>query len=78
MSTIGKGEHYRKMEDECFGLPGGGSIVGLVIGLIIILVGLSYLLREMYGIQIAWWPFVVIIFGVLMILGALTGLRRRR
>ncbi len=68
-------EHYRRMENECFGLPNGGMIVGIVIGLIIILVGLGAFL-QVYGINFNFWPFILVIFGILIVLGALY--RRRR
>jgi len=58
-------------EEECFGLPHGGAIVGLVIGIIIILVGLSSLL------DIEFWPFIIIIFGILIVLGAVYRYSRR-
>jgi len=58
-------------EEECFGLPHGGAIAGLVIGIIIILVGLSSLLH------IDIWPLIIIIFGVLVLAGALYGYSRR-
>lgn len=60
--------------DECFGLPRGGAIFGLVIGLIIILVGL----RDLLGWRIDMGPFVAIIIGILFLAGALYGLSRRR
>jgi hypothetical protein len=69
-------EHYRRMENECFGLPNGGMIVGIVIGVIIILVGLSLFLQATYGIWIDLWPFIIIIFGVLILVGALFRQRR--
>ena len=73
-------EHYRRMENECFGLPNGGMIVGLVIGVIIILVGLGLFLQATYGISINFWqyiwPFIIIIFGVLILAGALYRHRR--
>ena len=34
----------RRKENECFGLPHGGSIAGLVIGLLIILWGVTTIL----------------------------------
>ncbi len=68
-------EHYRKVENECFGLPNGGMIVGIVFGLIIILVGLGWFLQA-YGITIDVWPFIIIIFGVLIVLGAVYSRRR--
>jgi hypothetical protein len=71
-------EHYRRMENECFGLPNGGMIVTLVIGVIIILVGLGLFLQAAYGISIDIWPFIIIIFGVLLVAGALYRQRRYR
>ena len=68
-------EHYRRMENECFGLPNGGMIVGIVFGAIIVLVGLGLFLQT-YGVNFDFWPLVVIIFGVLILLGALFGRRR--
>jgi LPXTG-motif cell wall-anchored protein len=71
-------EHYRRVESECFGLPNGGMIVGLVIGVIIILAGLSLFLQATYGFTFNVWPFIIIIFGLLIVFGALFGRRRRR
>jgi len=64
-------EHYRKMENECFGLPNGGVIVSMVFGVIIILIGLGLFLQVTYGISIDIWPLIIIIFGVLILAGAL-------
>jgi hypothetical protein len=68
-------EHYRRMENECFGLPNGGMIVGIVFGVIIVLAGLGLFLQT-YNINFDFWPFIIIIFGVLILLGALFGRRR--
>ena len=68
-------EHYRRMENECFGLPNGGMIVGIVFGVIIVLAGLGLFLQT-YGVNFDFWPFIIIIFGVLILLGALFGRRR--
>lgn len=65
----------RAAEEECFGIPHGGAVVGIVIGLIIILAGLSWFLAPYVRIEI--WPIVVVIFGILIVIGALYGLRRR-
>jgi len=62
-----------RYEDECFGLPRGGTIVGIIIGLIIILVGISWIL----DISIKIWPIAVVILGILILAGALYGLSRR-
>jgi uncharacterized membrane protein YvbJ len=78
--TTGESRHYRRMEDECFGIPRGGKIVGLAIGIIILLTGALLFLRAT-GAEWAntdlMWPFAVIIFGVLIIVGAFYGMRRR-
>ncbi|MCW4053105.1 MAG: zinc ribbon domain-containing protein [Candidatus Bathyarchaeota archaeon] len=66
-----------RREDECFGLPHGGAIIGIIFGAIIILVGLALL----YDWSVLWsyfWPFIVIIFGILIISGALYGMMRRK
>jgi len=67
------------MEEECFGIPRGGSIVGLIVGLIIVLVGASLILSKATGIDLQAYigPIVVIIVGILVIVGAYYGMRRR-
>jgi uncharacterized membrane protein YvbJ len=71
--------YYRRYEEECFGIPRGGAIVGLAIGVIILLAGLLWLLQEanLIASNISVWPFAAIIFGILIVLGALFGTRRR-
>ena len=66
----------RRKENECFGLPHGGAIGGLVIGLIIILWGVTSVLGEDFGRLL--WPIIIIIFGTLMAAGALYSMSRRR
>jgi len=66
----------RRKENECFGLPNGGAIGGLVIGLIIILWGVTSVLGEDFGRLL--WPIIIIIFGTLMAAGALYSISRRR
>jgi len=69
-----------KEGEECFGLPHGGAIVGLIIGVIIILVGLSFVPGILPpGIEI-WdylWPFMIIVIGLLIVAGALYSYSRR-
>jgi hypothetical protein len=69
----------RRYEEECFGIPHGGIIVGLVIGVIIVLAGLLWFLQQakLIAPEVSVWPFAVIIFGILIVIGALYGLRRR-
>lgn len=70
---------YRKEEYECFGIPRGGIIVGIAIGLIIILAGTISLLQQAGFISRALevWPIALMIFGILIIIGAYYGMRRR-
>jgi hypothetical protein len=63
----------RRKESECFGLPHGGSIAGLVLGLMIILWGVTGVL----GVDFPFWAFIVIVFGSLMVLGALYTMNRK-
>ncbi len=65
----------RRAEDECFGLPNGGIIIGLIIGLLIILWGVSAFLDINFGNYLG--PFVIIIFGILIFVGALYRYTRR-
>lgn len=70
------GEQFgRSVEEECFGLPHGGAIVGLIIGAIIVLIGLSWFIGVYLRRYI--WPLVLIFFGILIVAGALSSLRRR-
>ena len=63
------------MEDECFGLPHGGSIVWVIIGVLIILVGLSWFLGFSFWNNI--WYILIIIVGILIVAGAVyRGTRR--
>ncbi|MGD8566194.1 MAG: zinc-ribbon domain-containing protein [Candidatus Bathyarchaeota archaeon] len=69
----------KRVEDECFGLPHGGAIVGLIIGAIIIFWGLSQIPGLLpTSIQSNWWPLIIIIFGLLIVAGAIYGFTRRR
>ncbi|MEE8632368.1 MAG: hypothetical protein V3T10_03565 [Candidatus Bathyarchaeia archaeon] len=66
----------KRVEDECFGLPRGGAIFGLFIGVVIILLGLTQipgLLPEDF--EFGW--LVIVAFGLLIIAGAVYKLARR-
>ena len=74
--------HKPRREEECFGIPKGGTFVGLAIGVIIILWGFIWLLQLV--LPEGHWvktldirPFAVIIFGILILVGALYGLSRK-
>jgi len=64
----------KRMESECFGLPQGNSIIGIIFGLIVILFGL----RELYGWNIDLGPYIIIIIGLLIAAGSLFGRDKRR
>jgi len=57
----------KRPEEECFGLPHGGTIFGLIIGIIIILVGVT----SLAGIDLEFWPLIIVIFGLLIAGGAI-------
>lgn len=57
----------KSMENECFGLPQGNSIIGIIFGLLIILFGL----RELYDWNIDLGPYILIIVGILIAAGAI-------
>jgi len=65
------------VEDECFGIPRRSPVARLVIGILIILDGRCLFIQEVYGITIPWWPLIIVLFGILVIIGALYGFRRR-
>jgi hypothetical protein len=70
----------RRSERECFGLPHGGAIFGLFIGSVILLAGIFFVLERMGLVQRDFeliWPFVVIVFGLLFVAGAIYSLTRR-
>jgi len=71
--------YYRRYEDECFGIPHGGAIVAMAFGLLILLAGLIIILQQENVIPetVNLWPFALIIFGVLILIGALFRARRR-
>lgn len=65
---------YRRHEDECFGIPRFGEVMALIFGIILILMGVNLLLPAPYHIE--WGPFFLILFGLLILLGAIYGRRR--
>jgi len=62
--------------NECFGVRHGGALVGIIVGIFIIIIGLSYFLgeniREMIG------PLIIIVIGLFIVIGAIAGVSRRR
>ena len=73
-------KHGKPKDDECFGLPNGDAICGVIFGGIIIIVGLSWILG--WDLSTLWdtvvGPYLVIIFGSLIILGAIYSSTRKK
>ena len=72
----------RRAEEQCFGLPHGGAVVGIIIGITIIIVGLSFVpglippdVRE--ATEPYFWTLIIIVFGILIVAGALYRYGRR-
>lgn len=63
--VTGKYDNDPPHRDECFGLPWGGAIIGTVFGLLIILIGISWLLG--FEFWTLFWPIVFIIIGIWII-----------
>ncbi len=72
----------RRFEEECFGLPHGGAVIGIIFGVIVIFFGFAWLAD-----QAGWivgrslldyiWPVMAILFGILIIAGVIYGATRR-
>lgn len=69
------GFRERDWEGECVGLPHAGSVVGLILGIIIVLIGTSIILGKSFWNLLG--SFVIIVFGLLIIVAVLFGKRRR-
>ena len=57
-------------------MPYGGVIIGIVIGLFIVILGLAQLAGQNISAYIG--PFILILIGVLIVVGAIYGLSKRR
>lgn len=64
----------RRERDECFGLPNSGAIAGIVFGILIIFWGLSLF----FGWELNIMAFIAVIFGTLIVAGAICKLTRGR
>jgi uncharacterized membrane protein YvbJ len=65
----------REFKDECFGLPHGGAIVGIIFGVIILILGFALLAN--INIWRYLGPIAIIIVGILIISGVVYRLTRR-
>lgn len=69
------GRSESRMGEECFGLPYGRTIVGIIIGLFIIIYGLSIA----FNVDLGRWTgaLALLTIGILIIAGILYSHRRR-
>lgn len=68
-------DYRHRQRQECFGLPYGNLIMPIIIGVILILLGLS----SVYGFEFwtYFWPAIIIIIGILIIAGAIYSTKNR-
>jgi len=64
----------RRERDECFGLPNSRAIAGIVFGILIIFWGLSLF----FGWELNIMALIAVIFGTLIVAGAIYKLTRGR
>lgn len=68
----------KRWEEECFGLPYGGTIVGIVIGILIVLWGVFWVISDYYQIPTpSIGAIAMVLFGILIVVGALYKYGRR-
>ncbi|MFW9770180.1 MAG: zinc ribbon domain-containing protein [Candidatus Thorarchaeota archaeon] len=72
--------HGEPKDDECFGLPNGDAICGIIFGGIIIIAGLSWVFGWDFSTlwETAIGPYLVITFGALIIIGAVYSSTRKK
>jgi len=78
-TPISRRYERRRAEQECFGLPHGGAIAGIAIGVLILTWGFITLAQQSGWISqtVEIWPIAIIILGILIVAGAIYGLSRR-
>ena len=70
----------RRPEEECFGLPYGGAIVGILFGLILLIYGAAWVVSLTLGISLNGQlvgPLIAITIGILILAGAIYRLSHR-
>lgn len=70
----------RRAEQECFGLPHGGAIAGIVFGVILLIWGIITLLQQMDIIAetFQFWYIIIIVIGILIVAGAIYKVTRSK
>ena len=75
LKTSSSEEKSEAKSSCCNGVYGyrkwGGALIGILIGIIVILIGFSLLVRQLYNISLPWFEFIMIIFGVYFVIRAL-------
>jgi len=68
--------------EECFGVPRGGAIFGILIGAIIIIIGLLFFLSKIFGWIIEFTDIfgvlILFVIGIMFFAGGFYRLRRER
>ena len=70
------GPRERGARDECFGLPHGGAIVGIIFGIFLIIAGLATYFKIELGNLTG--PLILVIIGTLIVAGAIYGYNRSK
>jgi hypothetical protein len=70
----------RRAEAECFGLPHGGAIVGIAIGIVLLLWGFFALAQQtgLITYTVNLWYVVIILIGILIIAAAAYRMSRQK
>jgi uncharacterized membrane protein YvbJ len=55
-----------------------GALAILIIGIVIVFIGFSFLLNATFNIRIPWWEIILILFGVWFIARAVINMKRKR
>jgi uncharacterized membrane protein YvbJ len=72
-------ELERSVEDECIGLPHGGAVIGIIIGIFIIIIGASLALGLDFELWGRWFGTgILILIGLIIMISAIYGLIRKR
>jgi len=73
-SHWGSRQHAR----EYYGFHISGALATLIIGIVIVFIGFSFLLNETFNIRIPSWEIILILLGVWFIARAVMRMKHRR
>jgi len=80
--TSAEGKSYwghRQYKGKYYGFHRrSGALTALIIGIVIVLIGFSFLLNETFNIRIPWWEIILILLGVWFIARAAIRMKRQR